>query len=123
MQRVYPLNIIRNISKTLQKVIDIEYRLEYTNLTNVNENHYQNPMLINLKKEDECMPLTMIEPGEEKVIKKVGGKEETKRFLESLGFVMGGMVTIISKIQGNVIVNVKDSRVAIGEDMARKILV
>lgn len=69
------------------------------------------------------MPLTMMEPGEEKVIRKVGGKEETKRFLESLGFISGGMVTVVSKIQGNVIVNVKDSRVAIGEDMARKILV
>lgn len=69
------------------------------------------------------MPLTMMEPGEEKVIRKVGGKEETKRFLESLGFVSGGMVSVVSKIQGNVIVNVKDSRVAIGEDMARKILV
>lgn len=69
------------------------------------------------------MPLTMMEPGEEKVITKVGGKEETKRFLESLGFVSGGIVSIVSKIQGNVIVNVKDSRVAIGEDMARKILV
>lgn len=69
------------------------------------------------------MPLTMIEPGEEKVIRKVGGKEETKRFLESLGFVSGGLVTVVSKIQGNVIVNVKDSRVAIGEEMARKILV
>lgn len=69
------------------------------------------------------MPLTMMEPGEEKVIRKVGGKEETKRFLESLGFVSGGMVSVVSKIQGNVIVNIKDSRVAIGEDMARKILV
>ncbi|WP_310603830.1 FeoA family protein [Anaerosporobacter sp.] len=69
------------------------------------------------------MPLTMMEAGEEKLIKKVGGKDETKRFLESLGFVTGGMVTVISKIQGNVIVNVKESRVAIGEDMARKILV
>lgn len=74
-------------------------------------------------KEDDCMPLTMMEPGEEKVITKVGGKEETKRFLESLGFVSGGIVSVVSKIQGNVIVNVKDSRVAIGEDMARKILV
>ena len=76
-----------------------------------------------MQKEDESMPLTMMEPGEEKVITKVGGKEETKRFLESLGFVSGGIVSVVSKIQGNVIVNVKDSRVAIGEDMARKILV
>jgi ferrous iron transport protein A len=57
------------------------------------------------------------------MIKKVGGKEETKRFLENLGFVTGGMVTIISEIGGNLIVNVKDSRVAIGKDMANKIIV
>lgn len=69
------------------------------------------------------MPLTMVNIGEENAIKKVGGKEETKRFLENLGFVAGGMVTVISEIGGNMIVNVKDSRVAIGKDMANKILV
>lgn len=57
------------------------------------------------------------------VIKKIGGKEETRRFLENLGFVTGGMVTVVSEIGGNMIVNVKDSRVAIGKDMANKILV
>ena len=56
------------------------------------------------------MPLTMVNPGEENVIKKVGGKEETRRFLENLGFVTGGVVTVISEIGGNMIVNVKDSR-------------
>ena len=69
------------------------------------------------------MPLTMVPTGEPKVIKKIGGKEETRRFLENLGFVTGGMVTVVSEIGGNMIVNVKDSRVAIGKDMANKILV
>lgn len=69
------------------------------------------------------MPLTMVNPGEENVIKKVGGKEETRRFLENLGFVTGGVVTVISEIGGSMIVNVKDSRVAIGKDMANKIMV
>lgn len=69
------------------------------------------------------MPLTMVKTGEPNVIKKVGGKEDTKRFLENLGFVTGGIVTVISEIGGNMIVNVKDSRVAIGKDMANKIIV
>ncbi len=69
------------------------------------------------------MPLTMVPTGEPNVIKKIGGKEETRRFLENLGFVTGGMVTVVSEIGDNMIVNVKDSRVAIGKDMANKILV
>lgn len=69
------------------------------------------------------MPLTMATAGEPNVIKKIGGKEETKRFLENLGFVTGGLVTVVSEIGGNMIVNVKDSRVAIGKDMANKIMV
>lgn len=69
------------------------------------------------------MPLTMVKSGEPNIIKRVGGKEETKKFLENLGFVAGGIVTVISQIGGNVIVNVKDSRVAIGKDMANKIMV
>lgn len=69
------------------------------------------------------MPLSMMEAGKPNVIKKVGGKEETKRFLENLGFVVGGTVTVISETDGNMIVNVKDSRVAIGKDMANKIMV
>ena len=56
-------------------------------------------------------------------IKKVGGREETRRFLESLGFVTGGQVTVISEISGNVIVNVKESRVAISREMANKIYI
>ena len=69
------------------------------------------------------MPLSMMETGKPNVIKKVGGKEETRRFLENLGFVVGGTVTVISETDGNMIVNVKDSRVAIGKDMANKIMV
>ena len=69
------------------------------------------------------MPLTMVQNGEPTVIRRVGGKEETRRFLENLGFVAGGVVTVISETGGNMIVNVKDSRVAIGKDMANKIMV
>ena len=69
------------------------------------------------------MPLSMVKPGENNTIKKVGGKEETRKFLENLGFVTGGEVTVVSEIEGNLIVNVKDSRVAIGKDMANRIMV
>ncbi|MDO5146653.1 MAG: FeoA family protein [Eubacteriales bacterium] len=69
------------------------------------------------------MPLTMANLGEKNIIKRLGGKEETRKFLETLGFVPGGEVTVISEIGGNMIVNVKDSRVAIGKDMANKIMV
>lgn len=69
------------------------------------------------------MPLTMVKRGEPSTIKRVGGKEETKKFLENLGFVVGSVVTVVSDVGGNVIVNVKDSRVALGKDMANKILV
>lgn len=69
------------------------------------------------------LPLTMASQGEPMTIKKIGGKQETKKFLETLGFVVGGTVTVVSEINGNMIVNVKDSRVAIGKDMANKIMV
>ena len=69
------------------------------------------------------MPLTMVKTGETNVIRKVGGKEETRRFLENLGFVVGSEVVVVSEISGNLIVNIKDSRVAIGKDMANKIRV
>ena len=68
------------------------------------------------------LPLTMASQGEPVIIKKIGGKQETKKFLETLGFVVGGTVTVVSEINGNMIVNVKDSRVAIGKDMANKIM-
>ena len=69
------------------------------------------------------MPLSMVKPGETNTIKKVGGKEETTKFIENLVFVTGGEVTVVSEIEGNLIVNVKDSRVAIGKDMANRIMV
>lgn len=69
------------------------------------------------------MPLSMVKQGEPNTIRKVGGKEETRRFIENLGFVAGAEVTVVSEINGNMIVNVKDSRVAIGKDMANKIMV
>ena len=68
------------------------------------------------------MPLTMASIGETNTIRKVGGNEETKRFLENLGFVAGAEITVVSAIGGNVIVNIKDSRVAINQDMARHIM-
>ena len=60
---------------------------------------------------------------EENIIRKVGGSPDTRKFLENLGFVAGGPVTVISEISGNVIVNVKDSRVAVSKEMACKIMV
>lgn len=69
------------------------------------------------------MPLTMANEGELNSIKKVGGKMETRQFLENLGFVVGTPVTVITKISGNVIVNIKESRVAISRGMANKIMV
>ena len=74
-------------------------------------------------KEEMIMPLSMAHAGERNVIKKVGGKEETRKFLENLGFVVGGAVTVISEVGGNIIVNVKESRVAIGKDMANRIMI
>ena len=68
-------------------------------------------------------PLTLAHTGEENIIKRVGGNPETRKFLESLGFVAGGSVAVISEINGNVIVNVKDSRVAVSKEMACKIMV
>ena len=69
------------------------------------------------------MPLTMAPLGTVNVIKRITGKDDTRQFLEKLGFVVGEMVTVISEIEGNVIVQVKDSRVAISKEMANKILV
>ncbi len=69
------------------------------------------------------MPLTLAAVGEENIIKKVGGTPEVKKHLENLGFVAGGAVTVITTLGGNVIVNVKDARVAISREMAQKILV
>ena len=69
------------------------------------------------------MPLSFADAGVENIIKKIGGKPEVKQHLENLGFVVGGIVSIVSSIGGNLIVNVKDSRVAIIKEMASKIIV
>ncbi len=69
------------------------------------------------------MPLTLSLVGEENIIKKIGGKQEVKAHLENLGFVVGGAVRVINTIGGNVIVNVKESRIAISKEMAQKIMI
>lgn len=69
------------------------------------------------------MPITLASPGEELMIRKLGGNDETRRFLESLGFVVGSNVTIVSEINGDIIVKVKESRVAVSEEMARRVMV
>ena len=69
------------------------------------------------------MPLSFATAGEENIIKKIGGKPEVKKHLENLGFVVGGAVRVINTIGGNVIVNVKEARVAISKEMAQKIMV
>ena len=69
------------------------------------------------------MPLNLAEPGEEMMIRRVGGNPETKRHLEDLGFVAGGTAMVVSVLGGNIIVKVKEARVAISEEMARRIMV
>ena len=69
------------------------------------------------------MPITFETPGEENIIRKVGGNPEVKRHLENLGFTPGGSVTLVSMLGGNVIVKVKESRIALNEEMARKVMI
>lgn len=69
------------------------------------------------------MPLNLSRPGEPLLVKKVSGKEEVRRFLENLGFVAGAQVSVVSENMGNVIVQIKDCRVAISKEMAQKIIV
>ena len=69
------------------------------------------------------MPLALASIGDANTIKKIGGSPEVKKHLEDLGFVVGGNVTVVSALQGNVIVKVKESRVAIDEELARKIMI
>ena len=69
------------------------------------------------------LPLTLAKEGEQNLIKKVGGKSDARLFLENLGFVPGSFVTVITKINGNVIVSIKESRVAISRDMANTVMV
>ena len=69
------------------------------------------------------MPLTLAKTGEAQVIKKISGQAAAKKHLQNLGFIPGGSVTIISTLGGNIIVNVKETRVAISREMAQKIMV
>ena len=69
------------------------------------------------------MPLTFAEVGEQNVIKRIAGKPETKKHLEDMGFVVGSIICLVSKFGENVIVNVKDTRIAISAEMATKIYV
>jgi ferrous iron transport protein A len=69
------------------------------------------------------MPLTLADTDEEYVIRRIGGSPAVKRHLENLGFAVGGTVRLINTISGNVIVNVKEARIAIGAEMAQKIMV
>ena len=69
------------------------------------------------------MPLNLANLDEEVMIRHIGGSQEVRQHLENLGFVVGGSVTVVTSLGGNIIVNVKESRVAISEEMARKIMV
>jgi ferrous iron transport protein A len=69
------------------------------------------------------MPLTFARPGEINSIKHIGGREDAKKRLETLGFVVGGAVSVVSKLDGSLIVNIKDSRIAISREMANKIVI
>ena len=87
-------------------------RLAYANSGNAKEEEGLN-----------MMPLMFAQVGEENIIKKIGGSPEVKQHLENLGFVVGGTVKVVNALGGNVIVNVKESRVAISEEMAKKIMI
>ena len=69
------------------------------------------------------MPLSLATPGDENIIQRVGGSPEVRQHLKELGFVPGSSVTIINTLGGNVIVKVKESRIAISDEMARKIMI
>ena len=69
------------------------------------------------------MPLALANPGEENLIRKVGGSPVVKKHLEDLGFVAGGTATVVATLGGNIIVKIKESRIAISEEMARKIMI
>ena len=69
------------------------------------------------------MPLTLSDIGEDSIIKKIGGKPEIKKHLKDLGFMPGSNVKVISRFSGNIIVNIKETRVAISQEMAQKIMI
>lgn len=69
------------------------------------------------------LPLTLADTGNENIIKRIGGTAEVKRHLENLGFVVGGTVTVVNRVGSNVIVNVKEARIAVSSEMAQKIMI
>ena len=69
------------------------------------------------------MPLSLLKTGESSLITRIGGKAETRQFLEGLGFVVGTPITVVSEIDGNIICSVKETRVAVSKEMAQKIFV
>lgn len=69
------------------------------------------------------MPLNLANSGETQIIRKIGGNAEVKKHLEDLGFTVGGEISIVSTLGGNLIVKVKESRVAVSDELARKIMV
>ena len=69
------------------------------------------------------MPLTLAVPGEEYIIKRIGGNAEVRAHLQNLGFVSGAVITVVSSMAGNLIVNVKDARIAVSREMAQKIFI
>ena len=69
------------------------------------------------------MPLTLANVGKSNIIRKIGGAPEVKKHLENLGFVVGGSISIVNEIGGNLIVNVKEARVAVSREMAQKIMI
>ena len=69
------------------------------------------------------MPLSMAKAGEKNYIKKITGKDEIRQHLAELGFVVGGAVTVVTQIGGNLILNVKESRVALNREMANRIMI
>lgn len=69
------------------------------------------------------MPLILASEGDENIIKKIGGNPEVKKHLENLGFVVGGNVKVVTTVNGNLIVNVKEARVAISKEMAQRIMI
>ncbi len=100
----------RNVTNSIDRRTEFEILLAFLNVKRFGM-------------EEHMMPLTLAEAGEENIIRKIGGKQEVKAHLENLGFVVGGTVTVVNAIGGNVIVNVKDSRVAVSKEMAQKIMV
>jgi ferrous iron transport protein A len=69
------------------------------------------------------IPLTYADPGEANVILKISGKPEIKKHLEDMGFVTGALITVVSAVNGNLIVNVKDTKVALDKELANRIMI